>query len=80
MEKDISNRLRSYIERTAILYPQQLGFRSGHSVDLTLINIQEVIATAIDTNKFSAGIFQDLTNALTLSTTKFYFKNECSWH
>jgi len=33
MEKEIGNRLRSYIEITEILYPHQFGFRPGHSVD-----------------------------------------------
>ena len=63
MEKAISNRLRSYIEKAATLYPNHFGFRPGHSVDLALINIQELITTAIDTNKFSVGIFLDLAKA-----------------
>ena len=75
MEKAISNRLRSYIEKAAILYPNQFGFRPGHSVDLALINIQELITTAIDTNKFSVGIFLDLAKAFDTVDHKILLKN-----
>src|SRR6218665_1296515 len=49
--------------KIAILYPQQFGFRAGHSADLALVTIQELITKAIDMNKFSVGIFLDLAKA-----------------
>jgi len=48
----ISNRLRSYTEKGAILYSNQFRFRLGHSIDLALINIHELITTTIDTATF----------------------------
>ena len=63
MEKAISSRLKIYIDKIAILYPQQFGFSSGHSADLALVTIQELITKAIDMNKFSVGIFLDLAKA-----------------
>ena len=48
MEKAMNNRLTNYIEKTAILYPHQFGFRPGYSTDMALINIQDLITEAID--------------------------------
>src|SRR6218665_3900001 len=63
MEKAMSNRLTNYIEKIAILYPHQIGFRPGYSTDMALINIQDLITEAIDTKKFAIGIFLDLAKA-----------------
>ena len=59
----MSSRLKTYTEKIVILYPVQLGFRFGHSTDLALVNIQEVITKAVDENKFSVGLFLDLVKA-----------------
>ena len=58
MEKTTCSRLNSYIERLSILCPRQYGFRTGHSTDLALVNIQDLI-----TNKHAVGIFPDLAKA-----------------
>jgi len=63
MEKAVSSRLKTYIEKIAIVYSFQFGFKSGHSTDLALVNFQEVITKAIDENKFSVGLFLDLAKA-----------------
>ena len=63
MEKSMCTRLNSYIEKFELLYPGQFGFRSGHSTDMALVNIQDLITEAIDTNKHSAGVFLDLAKA-----------------
>ena len=66
--------LRSYIEKAAMLYPNQFGGRPGPSVDLALINIQELITTVIDTNKFSVVIFLDLAKAFDTVDYKILLK------
>lgn len=63
MEKSMCTRLNSYIEKFELLYPGQFGFRSGHSTDMALVNIQDLITEAIDTNKHSVGVFLDLAKA-----------------
>src|SRR6218665_1052488 len=63
MEKAMYNRLSSYVNRMSLLYPRQYGSRPGHSTDMALINIHDVITKAIDTSKFSIGIFLDLAKA-----------------
>src|SRR6218665_2197167 len=63
MEKAMYNRLSSYVNRMSLLYPRQYGFRPGHSTDMALLNIHDLITEAIDTSKFSIGIFLDLANA-----------------
>ena len=79
MEKTMSSRLSNYIEKIAVLYPYQFGFRPGYSTDIALINMQELITKAIDTKKYAIGIFLDLANAfdtvdhkILLTKLKFY--------
>src|SRR6218665_1645409 len=38
-------------------------FDAGHTTDMALINIQDLITKAIDTSTFSIGIFLDLAKA-----------------
>src|SRR5688572_3294916 len=56
-------RLNHCINNMHILYPFQHGFRPGHSTEMSLINMQDLISKAIDTNKYSIGIFLDLAKA-----------------
>src|SRR6218665_787429 len=60
MEKAVSKRLTDYVENAAILYPMQYGFRQNHSVDMALVNIQDLVTKAIDSNQYAAGVFLDL--------------------
>jgi len=59
----MSNRLTDYIEKISVLYPLHFGFRTGHSMDMALINMHELITEAIDGNRYSIGIFLDLAKA-----------------
>src|SRR5688572_5355178 len=63
LEKAMCERLNHYINKMHVLYPLQHGFRPGHSTDMSLINMQDLISQAIDTNKYSIGIFLDLAKA-----------------
>src|SRR6218665_1597411 len=62
-EKAVSKRLTDYVEKAAIFYPMQYGFRQKYSVDMALVNIQDLITKAIDSNQYAAGVFLDLAKA-----------------
>lgn len=55
MRKAMGDRLRAHMEKIAILYPRQFGFRPGHSVDFALVSIQELITKTIDANFLSVS-------------------------
>ena len=63
LEKSMYQRLYTYVDKMNILYPNQHGFQSGHSTSMALLDMQDKIASAIDENKFSIGIFFDLAKA-----------------
>src|SRR5688572_25456375 len=63
LEKAMCERLNHYINKMHVLYPLQHGFRPGHSTDMSLINMQDLISQAIDTNKYLIAIFLDLAKA-----------------
>jgi len=52
VEKAMCKRLNDYVDKKSILYKSQCGFRKGHSTDLALINMQDLITKAIDMKKF----------------------------
>jgi len=62
-EKLAYNRLLNYVEKHAIVNPNQYGFRKYHSTDMALIDITDKISQAIDNRLHSAGIFIDLSKA-----------------
>ena len=57
------NRLIEFIEKFEILYCYQFGFRKNNSTNFALIHLTNKIATAIDQNKITAGVFVDLSKA-----------------
>ena len=59
----MSNRLIKFIERFEILYCYQFGFRKNNSTNFALIHLTNKIATAIDQNKITAGVFVALSKA-----------------
>jgi hypothetical protein len=63
LEKVMYQRLNEFVTKKNILFPDQHGFRSGHSTALPLINIYDKITHAIDQNEYSIGIFLDLAKA-----------------
>ena len=56
-------RLLDFIERFEILYSFQFGFRTKHSTNHALTHLVNKIATGIDQNKISIGVFLDLSKA-----------------
>ena len=62
-ERVIYKRLLSYINKFHILNDNQFGFRKDYSTSLALLQLYDKISSAIDQNKFTIGIFLDLSKA-----------------
>ena len=62
-DKVSHNRLIEFLEQYEILYRHQFGFRKNHSTSHALIHLVNKIASSIDRNEITAGIFLDLSKA-----------------
>ena len=56
-------RLNIYLELYEIIYPNQFGFRSSYSTNLSLISITETIKKTMEEGKYGCGVFIDLRKA-----------------
>ena len=74
-EKLVYNRLLNYLTRYSVLYQHQYGFRSNHSTSMAVLEMVDKITEAIDNNKFSLGIFIDLSKAFDTLDHKILLKN-----
>ncbi|XP_065650966.1 uncharacterized protein LOC136079171 [Hydra vulgaris] len=63
LERVMYNRLFSFLTNNKILYDKQFGFKSGHSTDHVIIHLVHEIFKAFDENKFTLGVFIDLSKA-----------------
>ena len=54
------NRLIKFTSSLEILYCLQFGFRKNHSSSLALVHLNNKIASSIDRNEITMGIFLDL--------------------
>ena len=59
-EKLVHSRVISFLDRYNILYRKQFGFRKKHSTAHSLISLTEEIRNALDSGRFSCGVFIDL--------------------
>ena len=57
------DRLSTYINKSSILHQSQHGFQHGHSTFMALLDMEDRISRAIDSNEYSVGIFLDLAKA-----------------
>ena len=60
LETIMYKRLINFIQKYDILYNKQFGFRKNHSTETAIIDLVAKLTDAIDENKFTAGIFLDL--------------------
>ena len=63
IEKLMHERLYSFLTKHNIIYDLQFGFRKKHSTTHALMKLTEDIRQALDSGKFSCGIFIDLQKA-----------------
>ncbi|MGE5862423.1 MAG: RNA-directed DNA polymerase, partial [Nitrososphaerales archaeon] len=73
IEKLVYNRLINYLTKHAILYKHQYGFRNNHCTSMAIIEMIDKITDAMDNNKFSIGIFVDLSKAFDTINHKILF-------
>ena len=62
-EKLVFKRLKSFIDERKIICSSQYGFRQGHSMEHTILEIVNAIQSNVDAGKFSRGVFVDLEKA-----------------
>ena len=58
----------------SIIYPNQFGFRSGHSTAHSIISITENIRNSLENKKYGCGIFIDLKKAFDTVNHKILLK------
>ena len=63
LERVMYKRLYSFLTINNILYDKQFGFKSGHSTNHAIIHLVHEIFKAFDENKFTLGVFIDLSKA-----------------
>ena len=57
------NRIYKYLDYNNLLFHKQFGFRKGHSSDHALIKFIDNIYDFFNQNKYTSGIFIDLSEA-----------------
>ena len=62
-ERAVYNRIFQFLTENNILFHHQFEFRPGHTSSYALINFVNKIANAVDSNKYLAGVFLDLSKA-----------------
>src|SRR6218665_1859790 len=63
LEKLMATRLSTYLENFALLSPAQFGFQRGKSTYMALLEMQTSISEAMNFNKYSLGVFFDISKA-----------------
>ena len=66
LEKIIYSRMKSYLSKYKILNEKQYGFRSLHSTELAILELNQRILYNMNDKKLSLGIFLDLSKAFDL--------------
>ena len=57
------NRLYTFLCENNILYEKQFGFQTAHSTDHAIIQLVNEISKSFEENKFTLGVFIDLSKA-----------------
>ena len=57
------NRVYNYLTDNSLLFHKQFGFRQCHSTDLALIRLIGSIYDSFNKNKYTLGVFIDLSKA-----------------
>ena len=57
------NRLYEYLTKNNLLFDKLFGFRKGHSTEPALIELVNRIYNSFNENKYTSGVFIDLSKA-----------------
>ena len=63
LERIMYNRVYNYLNDNNLLFRKQFGFRKGHSTDHALIKLIDSIYDFFNQNKYTLGVFIDLSKA-----------------
>ena len=63
LEKIMYNRVYKYLTENYLLFQKQFGFREGHSTSHAIVNLVSNIYNYFNENKFTLGVFIDLSKA-----------------
>ena len=63
LERIMYNRLHDHLLQHNLLYQKQFGFQGGHSTEHAVVNLVDEILKGFDQNKFTLGVFIDLSKA-----------------
>ena len=63
LERIMCNRVYNYLNDNNLLFHKQCGFKSGHSTDHALIELINSIYGSFNQNKYTLGVFVDLSKA-----------------
>ena len=63
LERIMYNRLYSYLNDNNLFFQKQFGFREGHSTNHALIELINSINDSFNQNKYTLGVFIDLSKA-----------------
>ena len=63
LEKMMYKRLLNYISKISVLSDHQYGIRKNLSTNFALIDLVDIIPSAIDNKEFVVGVFLDLSKA-----------------
>ena len=66
------NRLIDFIDKSQILSKHQYGFRKNRSTELAIIELVDKITKGIDQEKYTLGIFLDLSKAFDTINHKIF--------
>ena len=85
LERIMYNKLYKHLQDNNILYPKQFGFQKFHSTDYAIVQLTDQILDAFEENKFTLGIFIDLSKAfdtvnhdILLEKLKLYGVQNCN--
>ena len=63
LERIMYNRLYEYLTKNNLLFDKQFGFRKGHLTEHALIELVNRIYDSFNKNKYTLGVFMDLSKA-----------------
>ena len=63
LEEIMYNRLYKNLTKNNLLFEKQFGFRKGHSTEHVLIELVNRIYNSFNENKYTLGVFIDLSKA-----------------